>query len=134
MYQGERVHIFQKPLTGEDYEGEAHLQELLKDDAQDGGQQYWKVFFGGDSHAHERWIAVKLEGNQYVPVFGNPSELKSRVIVCVEGGIVQSVMSSNPNLNVDVLDIDNDTIEEDEERLKHNAQLEQECESLHEVY
>jgi hypothetical protein len=55
-----------------------------------------------------------------------------RVIVEVEGGVVQAVYSSEP-MNVSVLDRDNWETEEDRTERDYLAALERECEALPEV-
>ena len=55
-----------------------------------------------------------------------------RVIIEVEGGVVQAIYSSEP-INVSVLDRDNWKAEEDQTERDYFAVMERECETLPEV-
>jgi hypothetical protein len=56
----------------------------------------------------------------------------ARVIVEVEGGVVQAIYSSEP-INASVLDRDNWEAEEDETERNYFVALERECETMPEV-
>lgn len=53
LIAGDRVKVFQKPLTGEDFEGNAILMEYLfvRNES-----EYWNVLFDGDDHIHPRFV------------------------------------------------------------------------------
>lgn len=46
LIAGDRVKVFQKPLTGEDFEDNAIRNE----------SEYWNVLFDGDDHIHPRFV------------------------------------------------------------------------------
>lgn len=79
MKRGDTVSIYQKPITGEDYEGEGVLtrpasyrQEIIEDGKH---TTEWYVVFpeDGNSQGLYRTILVDAEGN---PVYVNKAESK----------------------------------------------------------
>ena len=59
LKRGDKVKVYAKPLTNEDYEGDAQLvKEVYKKWALE-GYEYWMVRFKGESSVYSRQIHIK---------------------------------------------------------------------------
>lgn len=63
LTKGQKVKVYQDPITCKDFEGTAKLVNFLGNNRSRPGrgvdQEYWSVEFGNDPHSYSRWVNVK---------------------------------------------------------------------------